>query len=205
MTLAVEEDRKAAIVAAAVAVVVERGYGAARVSDIASRAGTSTGTVHYYFPTKVDVLDAALQHASERSSIRHSGELASLDDPRERLLRLIELQLPDGQIADEWAIWLEFWNEARHREELRARNREVYARWVGLIESIVRDGVSRKQFNKAVDPADFAVRFAGLFDGLGIQVLLQPTLDNRWRLRQVLVSMVERELDDSPPSPTSRH
>jgi AcrR family transcriptional regulator len=195
MTLAVEEDRRAAILDAAVAVVVERGYGAARVSDIAERAGTSTGTVHYYFPTKVDVLDAALQHASDRSNIRHRSELASLSDPRERLLRLIDLQLPDGPVADEWAVWLEFWNEARHREELRERNREVYDRWVGLIESIVRDGVTSGQFRGDVDPADFALRFAGLFDGLGIQVLLQPSLDNRWRLRQLLVSMVERDLD----------
>ena len=72
---AVEEDRRRAILDAAVTVVVERGYAAARVSDIARRAGTSTGTVHYYYPTKVDVLDAALQHASERSHSRHRADL----------------------------------------------------------------------------------------------------------------------------------
>lgn len=195
MTAPAEEDRRDAILDAAVAVVVERGYGAARVSDIAERAGTSTGTVHYYFPTKLDVLDAALQHASDRSGFRHRSELAAISDSRERLLRLIDLQLPDGTVADEWAIWLEFWNEARQREELRERNREVYARWVGLVESIVLDGMGQRRFRADVDAADFALRFAGLFDGLGIQVLLQPSLDNRWRLRQILVSMIERELD----------
>ena len=193
--VAVEEDRRRAILDAAVSVVVERGYASARVSDIAKRAGTSTGTVHYYFPTKVDVLDAALQHASERSHDRHRAELVVLTEPREQLLRLIDLQIPDADVADEWAIWLEFWNEARRREELRARNKQIYTRWVTLIELIVRDGVSTGQFREDVDTADFALRFAGLFDGLGIQVLLQPTLDNRWRLRRVLIEMIERELD----------
>jgi AcrR family transcriptional regulator len=191
---AVEEDRRRAILDAAVAVVVERGYASARVSDIARRAGTSTGTVHYYFPTKVDVLDAALQHASERSHQRHRAELASITEPREQLLKLIDLQLPDADIADEWAIWLEFWNEARGRDELRERNQEIYTRWVSMIESIVRNGQRLGQFNRDVDPVDFAIRFAGLFDGLGIQVLLQPSLENRWRLRGALRGVVEREL-----------
>jgi len=189
-----DEDRREHILDAAVAVVVERGYGAARVSDIAARAGTSTGTVHYYYPTKVDVLDAALQHAAERSTERHRRELVGLSDPKQRLLRLIDLQLPDGDVADEWAIWLEFWNEARHREELRERGREVYAGWVGIIEQIVRDGVESGQFRSDASPNEFATRFAGLFDGLGIQVLLQPTLENRWQLRAIMISMVEREL-----------
>jgi AcrR family transcriptional regulator len=191
---AVEEDRRRAILDAAVSVVVERGYAAARVSDIAKRAGTSTGTVHYYFPTKVDVLDAALQHASERSHARHRAELVALTEPREQLLRLIDLQIPDADVADEWAIWLEFWNEARRRDELRDRNPEIYTRWVSMIESIVRNGQRQGQFSLDADPADFALRFAGLFDGLGIQVLLQPSLENRWRLRAALRGVVEREL-----------
>ena len=195
MSVAVaEEDRRRAILDAAVSVVVERGYAAARVSDIAKRAGTSTGTVHYYFPTKVDVLDAALQHASERSHQRHRAELVSLAEPREQMLRLIDLQIPDADIADEWSIWLEFWNEARRRDELRERNHEIYTRWVSMIESIVRNGQRQGQFAQDVDPADFALRFAGLFDGLGIQVLLQQSLENRWRLRGALRAMVEREL-----------
>ena len=192
--MADDEDRRERILDAAVAVLVERGYGAARVSDIAAHAGTSTGTVHYYFPTKVDVLDAALQHAAERSTARHRRELAGLRDPKQRLLRLIDLQLPDGPVADEWAIWLEFWNEARHRQELRSRNREVYSGWLSIIEQIVRDGVSSGQFRSDVSPENFAIRFAGLFDGLGIQVLLQPTLENRWELRAKMIDMIEREL-----------
>ncbi|HVQ89279.1 MAG TPA: TetR/AcrR family transcriptional regulator [Actinomycetes bacterium] len=189
-----DEDRRVAILEAAVAVLVDRGYGSARVSDIAQRAGTSTGTIHYYFPTKVDVLDAALQYAYDRSSVRQRAELATLDDPRDRLMRLIDLQIPDGDVEAEWAVWLEFWNEARHRTELRERNAKVYRGWIEMIATIVQDGIRRGTFRGDVDADDFALRFTGMFDGLGIQVLLGPTLDRRWQLRQVMVGMVDREL-----------
>ena len=55
-----------AILAAACRVIVRRGVDATRISDIAREAGTSTGTVHYYFETKEDVLLAALKWANEQ-------------------------------------------------------------------------------------------------------------------------------------------
>ncbi|MDQ4027821.1 MAG: TetR family transcriptional regulator, partial [Actinomycetota bacterium] len=51
----VEEQRRKEILEAACAAIAERGFAAVRISDIAARAGTSTGTVHYYFASKDDV------------------------------------------------------------------------------------------------------------------------------------------------------
>lgn len=185
-----EDQRRQEILAAAVAVVVERGFAAARVADVAALAGTSTGTVHYYFPTKADLLDAALRYASDRAHERHRAALDALDDPHQQLLALIELQTPEGAVADEWSIWLEFWNEARRRPEWRDRNRDIYARWVGWIAEIVRAGVARGQVRPDVDDEEFARRFAGLLDGLAIQCLLDPTPEHRWQLRSTMVDLV---------------
>jgi len=189
-TPSTEDLRRREILDAAVAVVVERGFAAARVADVASRAGTSTGTVHYYFPTKADLLDAALDHASDRAHDRHRAALDAVSDPHQQLLALVELQSPEGPVADEWAIWLEFWNEARRRPAWRERNRAIYQRWVGWIAQIVRDGVTRGQFRDDVDADEFARRFAGLLDGLAIQCLLDPTPEHRWQLRSTMVDLV---------------
>ena len=186
-----EDQRRHEILDAAVAVVVERGFAAARVADVAAIAGTSTGTVHYYFPTKADLLDAALRYASDRARDRHRAALDALDDPRQQLLALIELQMPEGPVADEWAMWLEFWNEARRRPEWRDRNRTMYAQWTSWIAEIVRAGVARRQIRGEVDAEEFARRFAGLLDGLAIQCLLDPTPEHRWQLRSMLVDLVD--------------
>src|SRR3954454_2171182 len=57
-------ERLEQILAAACRAILERGFPATRIADIARAAGVSTGTVHYYFATKDEVLVAALKWAS---------------------------------------------------------------------------------------------------------------------------------------------
>jgi AcrR family transcriptional regulator len=195
MAITVSEDiRRQEILDATVAVLVERGFASTRVADVAARAGTSTGTVHYHFPTKADLLDAAFRHASDRARDRHRAVIEAQPDAHQQMLALIELQTPEGPVADEWAIWLEFWNEARLRPEWRERNAELYAAWVGWLTEVVDAGVRSGQFRADLEPADVARRFAALVDGLAIQCLLDPSPQQRWQMRRTLVAMVEREL-----------
>ena len=110
---AVLDARKREILEATWRLIAERGYHEVRVADIAAEVGTSTGTVHYHFPGKQDVLVEALRYCVERAFARQTAELRKLDDPRERLLRLIDMQLPRaGNIRDEWNVWAQFWAEA---------------------------------------------------------------------------------------------
>src|SRR5581483_3035441 len=85
-------DRPDEILGAACAAIVERGYSEVRVADIARAAGTSTGTIHYYYDSKDAVLLAALRYATER--LFEAMEASA--DPRAitRLARLLELSIP---------------------------------------------------------------------------------------------------------------
>src|SRR5215471_17577894 len=65
------------ILTAACQAIVRRGFADTRIGDIARAAGTSTGTIHYYFDSKQEVLVAALRFASERLFAR----LQSADGP----------------------------------------------------------------------------------------------------------------------------
>ena len=114
------DPRKREILEATWRLIAERGYHEVRVADIAAEVGTSTGTVHYHFPGKQDVLVEALRYCVGQVFARQTEELRKLDDPRERLLRLIDMQLPKaGNIRDEWNVWAQFWAEAAIRPELR--------------------------------------------------------------------------------------
>ncbi|MFD7203462.1 TetR family transcriptional regulator C-terminal domain-containing protein [Streptomyces sp. NPDC059893] len=54
-----------------------------------------------------------------------------VDGAYERLLRLIDLQLPTpGRIRDEWLVWLQFWAETTLRPELRMIHNDFYAPWL---------------------------------------------------------------------------
>ncbi|MFL6629177.1 MAG: TetR/AcrR family transcriptional regulator [Burkholderiaceae bacterium] len=56
-----KEDRPAEIVAAALAVFAEKGFGAAKITDVAQLAGVSKATVFVYYPTKEDLFRAVAQ------------------------------------------------------------------------------------------------------------------------------------------------
>jgi AcrR family transcriptional regulator len=189
-----DENFRQAVLEAASALIAERGYHAVRVSDIARACGTSTGTVHYWFPGKDDVLTEALRYSVQRAFERQSAELGAIDDARERLLHLLEMQLPDEDpVRREWSIWLQFWAEAVVRPELRAAHDELYSRWRDAVRRIVRRGQRQGVFRE-VD-ADAATRhLTALTDGAAMQAMIGIDDDGVAGMRRLLVEYVDGQL-----------
>jgi AcrR family transcriptional regulator len=190
-----EEDRRALILDATWRLIAERGYHAVRIADIAALCGTSTGTVHYYFPGKNDVLTEALKHCVEQAFDRQSVELRQIDNAHERLLKLIDMQLPRvGEVRDEWSIWLQYWAEATIRPEFRPAHNEFYSRWRDTVERIVRRGQRQRVFREDVDPVQLAMQLTALTDGVAIQVLTGAPGMTVTVMRELLVDFVRKEL-----------
>ncbi|OCB47448.1 TetR family transcriptional regulator [Mycolicibacterium porcinum] len=190
-----EDVRRIAILDAAAQLIAERGYHSVRISDIAAVVGTSTGAVHYYFPGKSDVLTAALRHALDRAFERQSEELKKIDNAHERLLKLIDLQLPRvGPLRDEWSIWMQFWAEATIRPELRPIHNTYYARWHETVVRIVRRGQRQAIFRTDIDPETVAHRLTALTDGVAIQVLTGAPNMTVSAMKEILAQFVHDEL-----------
>lgn len=187
------DGRRGEILEAAWRLIARGGYHTVRVSDIAAACGASSAAVHYYFPTKQDLLNAALRHCVEQAFDRQSRRLREVDDAYERLTLFIELQLPrPGQLHEEWSIWLQFWSETTLRPHLRAVHSAFYSRWRDTVTRIVRLG-HRQGIFRNTDPEAVALRFTALTDGLAIQVLtgIGVTVET---MRSALREFVDREL-----------
>lgn len=168
----VEAERKAQILGAACAVLADVGFTALRVSDVAKRVGTSTGTVHYYFPTKRDLTTAAFEWNFARSLERRQHILDRHDDPRSELRAFVESYLPSDEVTVQaWHVWAELWVEALHDKELAALNERVYGAWREIVCRIIEDGQRAGHFHDG-DPVNIANGLIGLIDGLSLQVLL---------------------------------
>lgn len=79
------EERPGEIVQAALDLFVEKGFAAARMDEIAKRAGVTKGTVYLYFPSKDDLFRAVVHDllgpnldAGERLVAEHTGTSAEL-------------------------------------------------------------------------------------------------------------------------------
>ena len=71
-------DRPDEIVAAAFEVFGEKGFAAARLDDIAARAGVSKGAIYLYFATKEDIFRAVVEQGVA-PNLQHLAGLAAAD------------------------------------------------------------------------------------------------------------------------------
>ncbi|MGW8761269.1 TetR family transcriptional regulator C-terminal domain-containing protein [Streptomyces sp. NPDC055815] len=188
------EVRRAQILEETARLIARRGFHQVRVADIARACGTSTGTIHYHFPTKGDALRAALHHYAERLHQRLEAEFRDADGPVEKLRRLIDVQLISGEDDnDEWSVWVQSWNEAILDPALREGQREIYARWRRTVLDLVHACQDEGMATDA-DPEALTSRFTALADGLAIQVLAGNGEMTPARMRDLLLDAFEPHL-----------
>jgi len=192
-------DRPEEILDAACQAIVGRGFGHTRVADVAEAAGTSTGTIHYYFDSREEVLVEALRWASERL-------FARLSAPREasaltRLARLLELSIPypkPKERRDEYVLWLETWTLVLHdRGRMRALE-DLSLRWRGFFIDTIERGTSDRAFRPAGTPSVVAERLIALVDGLGFETAVGYRWATAQRMRGLLRDFAAEQLDISP-------
>ncbi len=181
----VEAERKEQILAAACEVVSELGFKSLRIADVAKRAGTSTGTVHYYFDTKRDLMHAAFDWNFTQSLSRRREILESDASPSQRLRDFVDSYLPRGDATiSAWHVWAELWVEALHDPDLQELNERVYGEWRRAVAAIIRDGQDAGEFREG-DPVVYANGLIGMIDGLSLQVLLGSRSMTAERMRAV--------------------
>lgn len=145
-------DRPGEIVEAALAVFAERGFAAAKLDDIARRAGVSKGALYLYFETKEDLFRAVVHQAiaPNMQAIRalvaaHPGPIADLlRMVAERLSLLVEIKPIGGVLKMVIA-------EAANFPELA---RVWHDDLVALILGAVSDAIAAAQTRGEVRPGD---------------------------------------------------
>jgi len=183
--------RRPALLAAAAAVIRERGLENVRVSDVAERADTSAASVLYYFASKAELLKEALTSAEEDYYEELDGDLAGLDSARDRLVRIVAGGAADGDYDS--ALWMELWARALRDPDLAATRAELDDRWRRTIAEVVAYGQDRGEFGPA-DPETFALVLGALLDGLAVQIALNDSQVTAGRARELGLAFAEREL-----------
>ncbi len=187
----VEAERREQILGAACEVVAEIGFKSLRIADVAKRAGTSTGTVHYYFATKRDLMHAAFDWNFARSLHRRRDVLTAQAPAGERLRGFVDSYLPsEGDTTAAWRVWAELWVEALHDEDLQELNDRVYGEWRRTVAAIIRDGQDAGEFRPG-DPVLLANGLIAMIDGLSLQVLLGSRNMTAERMRAVCEQLLD--------------
>ena len=140
----------------------EHGYEGATVEAIAGRVGILKGSIYNYIQNKDDLLFAVIEEPAQRL-LDELTVLTASDDASaaRRLHRLVHAQV--RTFADHYPaafVYLQQLGRPSHREDFR----EMDARYIRALETIIRDGIDRGEFSSRVRPAIAARAFVGILD-----------------------------------------
>jgi AcrR family transcriptional regulator len=166
-------NRKHLILDAACRAIARTGAAAVRVSDVAREAGVSTALVHYYFPSRAEVIVQAFAHADDLADAYAEEQLAKLATGRERAERLILTWAGDEpSIRTNWAVWNEMWQYAAHNEAARTMVADSHQRWIEQVTGLIAEGTADGSIPATVDVDAAARRLAACVDDWGRETLI---------------------------------
>jgi AcrR family transcriptional regulator len=163
------------ILDAASEVMIFRGYGATRYSDVAEASGVPVASLQHHFPTLELLRREALRNKVRAELTSLSEQVSVIADPWERVRHIIvrSVSLDPARRRGGWVLWLEYWRAAAHDEALAQDSREVRSQWLRLITGCIADGVQAGQFGPDGTAAEAALELHGLLDGLGIKLAIE--------------------------------
>ena len=181
--------RKAQILAAAAAVLSERGYANARVVDIAKAAGTSPAAILYWFEGKEGLLAEALALREVEFHDRYTIRIEQAATSSHRLRILIEAMLHHY----DWALWMELCVLALRDSAAAAERDRMDRRWRAMLRKVIRDGQQAGEF-VASDADETMFVLAALLDGMAPLLAMNARGVTRQRVERTWLAEAARLL-----------
>ncbi|MFO1038616.1 MAG: TetR/AcrR family transcriptional regulator [Geminicoccaceae bacterium] len=146
-----KETRPAELLEAALEIFAEKGFAAARMEDIAARAGASKGTIYLYFPSKEAVFEALVRSAIIPNIERAEAIAASASGPVAPLLRQLLALLGNVIRNERIAVVprLLVGELYKFPDLVRFYRTNVVERGLGLVARLHRRGVESGEFRPA--------------------------------------------------------
>jgi len=144
-------DKRRRILDAAVSVFARKGYFAARVTDIAKKAGVADGTIYLYFRNKEDILVRLFDEVMSEHVARAREAVRALPSAPQRLLAIAERHLAVlGDNRDLAAVFqVELRQSTRFMERFTASwLRDYFELLDEVFEGGQQDGTLRADVNR---------------------------------------------------------
>jgi TetR/AcrR family fatty acid metabolism transcriptional regulator len=136
-----------AILRAAIKVFAQNGFFNSKVADVAKEAGVADGTVYLYFKNKDDILVSIFNHVTEQALERGRVTLGEIEDPVEKLKRIVESHLEmyarDRDLAVVFQVELR--SSTKFMEQFSATKVTDY---LDVISNVIAEGQKRGVFRK---------------------------------------------------------
>jgi AcrR family transcriptional regulator len=169
---------------------IEKGYAAMSMDELAARVGVSKPTLYSHFPTKDDLLVAAMMHGIDRVSTAIQADTT----PRSPLQQLVfilrivlQMQVDKGALTPRpWSP--EILQVLCSREEVVEQLRSHES----VILALVREGIDGGEIDAALDPVLVVRAFYAAVNTLHFPFMSQMNPADPAAVAETLVTIFER-------------
>lgn len=143
-----KDERPGEIATAALRVFAEKGFAAARLEDVAERAGTSKGTIYLYYPTKEALFEAVVRDAFGPVLQRSGEAVVNPDMTCEQVLRFVIGTMYREIVGTERREILRMLiaESSRFPALVEFYHREAISRGKALMRAVLARGVASGEF-----------------------------------------------------------
>ncbi|MFN8372851.1 MAG: TetR/AcrR family transcriptional regulator [Anaerolineae bacterium] len=169
------DSRRQELILAAYRLIAEQGFEGLRVRDVAEQVNVNIATLHYYFPTKEDLVSGVVDYLlhlflTVEAPKPQVGELSARQTLRQ-IFADLRFQL---ETAPEMFIVL---NELHLHSQRDSGIRAVLAKlndgWHAHIEGVCQQGIETREFRSDLQPNLAASLVIGLIKGISLQATTQ--------------------------------
>jgi len=185
---------RARLMEATVELLVERGFSGTSTTLVSERAGVSRGAQLHHFPTKNDLVVAAVEHLTEKRGAELAAAARKLPDGAKRTRAVLQV-LGDHFTSPVFTAALELWVAARTDETLLAAvapleqrvGREVHRLTVELLGADESKPGVRELVQATLD----------LVRGLGLAGTISDDARRRGRILDQWARVLDRALEEA--------
>lgn len=192
-------ERRTEILEVTCQVVIERGFAATRIADVAKRLDVSSSLIHYHFDSKEQLLAEAFAHYARKDLAEMEAEIQEAPTSVGELDRALQNYVPEGSNDLEWMLWIDGWGEALRNPMMRRISQELDEQSAELLARVIAKGVERAEFVCA-DPSAAAMRITAMVDGLAVQFAAHEQLMTRDQLLEHVRTIAAWEVGLEPDS-----
>ena len=187
--LSPREQKYRRIQRAAIEVFASKGYFGARMTDVAAAAQVADGTLYLYFEGKEHLLMSIFDGVLGRFIERLDEEIASLDDPVQKLSVMVRLHLET--LGRDHALAHVLQIETRHsRRFMSLFTRGKLGEYLNRVRDIIEGGQEVGAFRRDISPGLATNLVFGAVDELVTSWLLADNPGDLLKYHQPLVRML---------------
>ena len=165
-----------AIIDASFSVIAENKISGTNLRQIAKQAGISLGTLHYYFPSKAELLLALLDYMRNLFGEGQKEIMEQHLSPPEKLNHFIlqeqRFLIEKRQMLE---VFFDFWSQGLQDPEIQSRIQMIYDRWRLDIETVAAEGVQTGDFAPDIAPM-IPFLMVSIMEGAALQYLIDNTV-----------------------------